>query len=261
MTSDARRTTAPEPLRDDITPFIRLTMLVARTSLRSLTRVRIDGAIATIPRDGPLIIAANHISNADGVLLGGFLTPALGRRIHWLGKREMVEWPVLGAAVRAISVQPVDRSGTDVEAFRLAERILDEGHVLVVFPEGTRSPTGVLAEAKDGLALLALRTGAPILPVGFTGTDRFWPKGTYPHPGGHIGMRVGTAFRVTDFIPAGTDRKTAKRLATEGIMARIAVLLPPSRRGSHAEAAAALAVRESGALPETGAMEGSATSG
>ena len=167
--------TEPEPLRDDITPFIGLTMFVARTSLRSLTRVRLDGALDSIPREGPLIIAGNHISNADGVLLGGFLTPALGRRIHWLGKREMTEWPVLGAAVRAISVQPVDRSGTDVEAFRLAERILDEGHVLVVFPEGTRSPTGVLAEAKDGLALLApapahrsSRSGSP----GRTGSGR-----------------------------------------------------------------------------------------
>jgi 1-acyl-sn-glycerol-3-phosphate acyltransferase len=246
-----------EPLRDDITPFIGLTMLVARTSLRCLTRVRIDGAVEEIPRQGPLIIAANHISNADGVLLGGFLTPALGRRIHWLGKREMTEWPVLGAAVRAIAVQPVDRSGTDVEAFRLAERILDDGHILVVFPEGTRSPTGILAEAKDGLALLAMRSGAPILPIGFSGTDRLWPKGTYPRPGGHISMRVGTAFRVADIVPAGTDRKTAKRLATEGIMARIAALLPVGRRGAYAEAAAAL----SAGSPDEASTGGSPTAG
>jgi 1-acyl-sn-glycerol-3-phosphate acyltransferase len=231
---------APAPLRDDITPFIGATMLVARTSLRCLTRIRLDGALDAIPREGPLIVAANHLSNADGVLLGGWLTPALGRRIHWLGKREMVEWPVLGGAVRAISVHPVDRSGTDVEAFRLAERIVAEGHVLIVFPEGTRSPTGVLGEAKDGLALLAMRTGARILPVGITGTDRFWPKGSYPHPGGHVAMRVGTAFSVADIVPGGTDRRTTKRLATDGIMARIAALLPLEKRGSWAEAAANL---------------------
>ncbi|MFI5226309.1 MAG: lysophospholipid acyltransferase family protein [Candidatus Limnocylindrales bacterium] len=252
MTDQAR---APEPLRDDITPFIGATMLVARTSLRCLTRVRLDGALDAIPRSGPLIVAANHLSNADGVLLGGWLTPALGRRVHWLGKREMVEWPVLGGAVRAISVHPVDRSGTDVEAFRLAERILGEGHVLIVFPEGTRSPSGSLGEAKDGLALLAMRTGARILPVGITGTDRFWPKGSYPHPGGHIFLRVGGSFTVADIVPAGTDRKTAKRLATEGIMGRIAALLPVAKRGAYAEAAAGLA----GGTAGEGAGEGSAT--
>lgn len=245
-------TTAPEPVRDDITPLIAATMLVARTSLRCLTRVRVDGTLDEIPRDGPLVVAANHLSNADGVLLGGWLTPALGRRIHWLGKREMVEWPVLGRVVRSISVHPVDRSGTDVEAFRLAERILAEGHVLIVFPEGTRSLTGNLGEAKDGLALLAMRTGARILPVGITGTDRFWPKGTYPHPGGHIALRVGTSFSVADIVPAGTDRKTTKRLVTEGIMARIAALLPVAKRGAYAEAAIGLAAEPVGDGPSRG---------
>jgi 1-acyl-sn-glycerol-3-phosphate acyltransferase len=143
----------------------------------------------------------------------------------------MVEWPVLGRIARAGSVHPVDRGAADVDAFRLAQRILDEGHVLVVFPEGTRSTTGGLQEAKDGLALLALRSGAPILPVGVSGTDRFWPRGTFPRPGGRVGLRVGEAFRVSDIVPEGVDRKTAKRIATAEIMARIAALLPEGHRG------------------------------
>jgi 1-acyl-sn-glycerol-3-phosphate acyltransferase len=229
-----------EPLPDNLTPFISGTALLARTALRCLTRVRIEGAIDRIPRSGPLIIAGNHISNADGALVGGWLTPALGRRIHWLGKREMVEWPILGRLARAGSVHPVDRASADVEAFRLAERILEEGHVLVVFPEGTRSPTGALQEAKDGLALLALRSGAPILPVGVAGTDRFWPRGRYPRPGGRVVLNVGKAFSLADLLPAGVDRKTAKRLATAAIMARIAALLPVRHRGAYAAAAEAL---------------------
>src|SRR5438874_1625123 len=84
-------------------------------------------------RSGPLIIAANHLSNADGIMVGGWLTPALGRRIHWLGKREFTEFPIVGRMARAGSVHPVDRDTADIEAFRLAQRILDEGHVLVVF--------------------------------------------------------------------------------------------------------------------------------
>jgi 1-acyl-sn-glycerol-3-phosphate acyltransferase len=230
---------AEPPMPDNLTPLITGCALLARTVMRCLTRVRIDGAIDRIPRTGPLIIAVNHISNADGVVVGGWLTPALGRRIHWLGKREMLEWPILGRLVRAGSVHPIDRGGADVEAFRLAERILHEGHVLLVFPEGTRSPTGALQEAKDGLALLALRSGATILPVGVAGTDRFWPKGRYPRPGGHVSMTVGEPFRLADILPAVTDRKTAKRLATSAIMTRIAALLPARHRGAYAEAAAA----------------------
>lgn len=224
-------------LPDHLTPFISGTAFVARTALRCLTRVRVEGELSGIPAEGPLIIAANHLSNADGVLVGGWLTPALGRRIHWLGKREMVEWPLLGRLARAGSIHPVDRGSADVEAFRLAQRILAEGHVLLVFPEGTRSPDGALHEAKDGLALLALRSAAPILPVGISGTDRFWPKGRFLRPGGRIALRVGEAFKLADVLPAGTDRRTAKRLATEAVMTRIAALVDRRHRGVYGDRA------------------------
>jgi 1-acyl-sn-glycerol-3-phosphate acyltransferase len=223
-------------LPDNVTPFIRGVAFFARTVMRCLTRVGVEGPIERIPREGPLIIASNHLSNADGVIVGGWLTPRLGRRIHWLGKREMLEWPILGTMARHGSVHPIDRGGADVEAFRLAQRILDEGHVLVVFPEGTRSTTGGLQEAKDGLALLALRSGAPILPVGVYGTDRFWPRGRIIRPGGRVGMLVGEAFRLSDVVPEGVDRKTAKRLATMEIMTRISALLPERHRGVYAAA-------------------------
>jgi 1-acyl-sn-glycerol-3-phosphate acyltransferase len=245
----------PGRLPGHLTPFIRVTALLARTVLRGLSRIRVEGALDRIPRQGPLIIAANHLSNADGVLVGGWLTPALGRRIHWLGKREMVEWPILGPMARAGSVHPIDRGTADIEAFRLAQRILDEGHVLVIFPEGTRSPTGALQEAKDGLAMLALRTGATILPVGVAGTDRFWPRGRIPRPGGRLTLRVGEPFRLADVLPADVDRRAAKGLATKAIMARIAALLPPRHRGVYADAAAALERGEPAAAPSTGAPQ------
>ncbi len=129
-------------------------------------------------------------------------------------------------------VHPVDRDSADVEAFRLARRILDEGHILFVFPEGTRSRDGALQPARDGVALLALRTGAPIVPIGIGGSNRVWPKGQrFPHPGGHVVIRVGTAFHPADALPPGTDRHAAKALVTAMIMARIAALLPVRQRG------------------------------
>ena len=219
-----------------LTLYIRSIALLARTVVRCLTRVRVDGALDRIPRTGPLIIASNHLSNADGPLVGGWLTPALGRRMHWLGKREFAEHPILGPIARAGSVHPVDRDTADLEAFRLAQRILEAGNVLLVFPEGTRSPTGGLQRPRDGVAMLALRTGAPILPVGLSGTDRFWPRGGRPHLGGRIGLRVGEAFSLREALgPTSRDRRAEKAAATDLIMRRIAALLPERHRGVYAD--------------------------
>lgn len=234
-TSTRRPTVEVDVAASSVTPYLRVLNLTARTVVRSLTRVRIEGRLDHIPREGPLIVASNHLSNADGPVIAGWLTPVLGRRIHWLGKREMYDFPLARLALRPVSIHPVDREGADVEAFRLAERILAAGNVLVLFPEGTRSATGGLQRPRDGLALLALRTGAPILPIGLAGTERLWPRGTFPRVGGRVVLRVGEPFRVGEVLGATAtrDRRTAKRLATEVIMRRIAAVLPPAYRGAY----------------------------
>ncbi len=223
------------PLEDGLTWFIRLTDLTGRTIVGCLTRVRIEGLEPTaLPAGGPLIIASNHLSNADPVIIASWLTPLLGRRIHWLGKQEALDWPLIGWGLAQNGVFGIRRGAADIEAFRLARRVLEEGHVLAVFPEGTRSRTGGLQEAKDGLAILALRTGAPILPVGLAGTDRFWPRGRLlPRPGGEVVLRVGRPFHLPEAGSEG-DRRAAQHAATEEIMRRIALLLPPEHRGVYA---------------------------
>jgi 1-acyl-sn-glycerol-3-phosphate acyltransferase len=241
MTTDAAK---PNPVLeaayriedDGQTTMIRFIALLARVGARLFANVRVEG-IEHIPRTGAVILAVNHISNLDGVITGGFITDALRRRrIHWLGKREMFEWPVVGRLAANGGVHPVDRGTADVEAFRLATRILDAGHVLLVFPEGTRSPTGELQDAKDGAAMLALRTGAQIVPIGLNNTDAVWKKGAklpIPLPRRTVTMRVGEPFRLSEVLPAGADRRTAKTLATRTIMGRIAGLLDPRHRGAY----------------------------
>ena len=224
-----------ELLEGKLTPLIRTVALGARVVSRAVTRVRIEGDLSAIPREGPVILAANHISNADPVIVGAWLTPALGRRIHWLGKKEMFDWPIVGWMARNGGVVPVDRGAADVDAFRLASRVLEAGEVLMVFPEGTRSPTGELQTPKDGLAMLALRTDATIVPIGVSNTDRVWPKGRkIPRLGGHATMRVGEPFKISDVLPPEITRKAAKGLATTLIMRRIAGLLDPRHRGPYA---------------------------
>lgn len=220
-----------------VTPLIRACAFAARLGCSTVTRVRVEGDIDAIPTSGPVILAANHTSNLDPLVLGGWLVPRMPRRIHWLGKRELFDWPVIGWLAANGGVHPVDRDAADVEAFRLARRILDDGQVLLVFPEGTRSPTGALQEARDGVAMLALRTGATIVPLAVSGTDRVWPKGrTLPRPGGRVTLHVGAPIRLGEVIPADADRRTAKAAATEAIMRRIAELLPPRQRGVYARA-------------------------
>jgi 1-acyl-sn-glycerol-3-phosphate acyltransferase len=237
MTAD-QRSAEPRPIVDEITPWMSALALVTRAGLAGLTRVRVEGAIEEIPKDGPVIVAANHASNLDPLVIASCLMPRLGRRLQWLGKKELFSWPIVGWVATNGGVHPVDRSTADVEAYRLAKRILDEGHALLVFPEGTRSHDGALGEARDGVAMLALRTGAPIVPVGIAGSYGVWPRGQkLPHPGGRVVVRVGSPFRLDDELPAGADRKAAKSLATTAIMRRIAALLPPAQRGRYADTA------------------------
>ena len=225
----------PAPIESSITPLISTLTLGGRIFGRAMSRITVEGAIDEIPREGPLILAANHASNLDAVVLGSWLMPKLGRRIHWLGKKELFDWPIVGWTAATWRCPP----GRSRRGRRrgVPPRPADprRGQRPVRLPGGTRSPDGSLQEARDGLAVLALRTGAPIVPLGIAGTHGVWPRGQkVPHPGGHVTVRVGRPFRPADELPEGTDRRTAKGLTTKLIMERIAALLPPSQRGVYA---------------------------
>jgi 1-acyl-sn-glycerol-3-phosphate acyltransferase len=222
-----------DPAEQQITGLIRLFALGARVVARAIARVRVEG-LEHLPTSGPLILAPNHASNADPVVVGAWLTPRLGRRIHWFAKKEVLDWPVLGWIGRAGGVHGIERGAADVEGFRTAMKVLEAGGVLLVFPEGTRSPNGELQEAKDGLATLAIRSGAAILPIGLAGSLRVWPKGSRPHIGHRITMRIGKPFRPADVLEEGIDRRAAKALVTREVMGRIAAQLPASQRGVYA---------------------------
>ena len=234
MSATPRPTT---PIVDDIAPWMAALAGAVRVGLAGVTRVRVEGAIDDIPRTGPVIVAANHSSNLDVPVLGSSLMPKLGRRLQWLGKRELFDWPIIGWIARNGGVHAVERGAADVEAFRIATRILEEGHALFVFPEGTRSHDGRLGDGRDGVAVLALRTGAPIVPVGVSGSYERWPRGQrLPRPGGRVTVRVGPPFRLADVLPPDLDRRAAKTAATDVIMRRIAELLPERQRGAYAVA-------------------------
>ena len=206
----------------------RIAAFVCRLVLRLLASVSVEG-LENVPRSGPLIVVANHLSNTDPPLVVGWLTPAVGRQMHILAKQSIFVGPV-GWFLRSQGVTPVRAGGSDIDAFRAARAILDRGEVLCIFPEGTRSHTGELGQPKPGVAMLATRSGVPILPVGISGTDRFLGRGQrVPRLRSRIVVRVGRPFVLE--VDEALSRRTALEAATDQIMRAIATLIEPRHRG------------------------------
>ena len=113
-----------------------------------------------VPEKGPLIVAANHSRFFDPV----FVSMAVPRRVRWMAKKELFAFPFAGFFY-FLGTFPVDRKGGGRAALRTAVQLLAEGRVLGIFPEGTRRKEGASPEAKSGTAVIAARSGAPVLPV------------------------------------------------------------------------------------------------
>ncbi|MEX0787058.1 MAG: lysophospholipid acyltransferase family protein [Dehalococcoidia bacterium] len=185
-----------------------------------------------VPLEGPLILASNHLNNADPPAIA----LALPRLPTYMAKREMIRWPVLGPAFKWFGAFPVRRGEADLSALRTAGEVVNDGKMLVMFPEGTRSRTGGLTQGHAGTGLIALRTGAPVLPVAITGTEVItWPwLFVKPLSVPHVKVTIGEPFHVP---PVGRINSETAKEATDLIMRRIAALLPPEYRGVYAGAA------------------------
>lgn len=183
-----------------------------------------------VPLEGPLVLASNHVNNVDPPAI----TLAVPRFPMFMAKREMITWPILGPAIRMFGAFPVRRGGADLSAIRAASDVVNEGNMVVMFPEGTRSRTGGLTKGHPGTALIALRTGAPILPVAVTGTETIlWPwLFIKPLSIKHVKVTIGEPFRLP---PVERIDGAAAAEATGVIMRRIAALLPPQHRGVYAD--------------------------
>jgi len=171
-----------------------------------------------VPRSGPVLLVANHSSVIDPPLVGG-MTP---RPVSFLAKAELFEIPLFGGLIRRLNAHPVRREGADPAAMRTALRILESGGTLLVFPEGTRGPEGVLREGKAGAGMLAVLTGAPVVPVYVKGSGRAWPRGHFPRP-----SKVTVAFGPPLRFEGGGDARSKKEsyeAASQAMMAAIARL-------------------------------------
>jgi 1-acyl-sn-glycerol-3-phosphate acyltransferase len=207
--------------------FHRLADFLLRIVLSILLRLDIAG-LENTPPEGPLIVAVNHTSFLDP-LLGMVFIP---RTVFPLGKIELFEKRFVGWIFPAYGVIPIRRGTIDREAITRSLRLLRNGGVLLVAPEGTRSDDGRLQQGRNGSAVLAARTDASILPVAIWGVMDFEAnirrlRRTHAH------MTVGPAFKIKD----GNRRIPRDQLdtVTDEIMFRIAALLPVEHRGVYAD--------------------------
>ena len=177
-----------------------------------------DSGAHHVPRHGAVLLVANHSSVLDPPLVGS-VTP---RTVSYMAKAELFAIPLLGRLIRAVNARPVRRDGGDPAALRMSLRLLQAGHALLVFPEGTRGTEGLLRPAKTGAGMLAVLSGAAVVPVYIRGSGRAWPRGVrLPRP-----VKVRVAFGPPMHFGAdnGAGRKESYAAASREMMAAIARL-------------------------------------
>jgi 1-acyl-sn-glycerol-3-phosphate acyltransferase len=144
---------------------------LSKAIAKSFFHYRVLGAENMI-EEGPCIIAANHCSYLDPPLVG----VAFRRGIHYLARKSLLDWPVLGPIFPQLNVIPVDQKNADRSALMGAIRVVREGGAVLIFPEGTRSPDGRLQAGQPGIGMIAAKTGAPVLPAAITGSYEAFPR-------------------------------------------------------------------------------------
>jgi 1-acyl-sn-glycerol-3-phosphate acyltransferase len=208
--------------------FFRPGATIVGVLVRIFGGARIEG-LEHVPRTGAFVLAANHASLADPPIIGWAVGHRTGRVIHFMAKVEMRSWPVAGWLATQSGVIFVRRGERDRAAQTQALALLRGGSPVGMFPEGTRSTDGRLQPGRPGTAFLALRSGAPILPVGISGTHRLFPRGARFPRRAPMAVRVGPPFDI-GHQPAGRLDRELLADGTNRIMAAIAELLPKAQR-------------------------------
>jgi 1-acyl-sn-glycerol-3-phosphate acyltransferase len=178
------------------------------------------------PKKGPAVVAINHLGDADAVLLGA----SFPYMIEAMGKIELSDHWFVGPVFRAYGIIYVHRGLPDRKALRAALDALAEGRLVLIAPEGRQSVIGGLEEGNEGAAFLAMKSGAPILPVAMTGTENDHIFGNMKRRRrSRVSLHVGKLFYITE----QANRQATLREGTRQIMESLASLLPESYRGNY----------------------------
>ena len=202
------------PVLDTLRPFVRF-------GARIYWRIQLEG-IQHIPTDGPLIIAPNHVTYADPVLV--WLPIHL--RVHFMAWDALFEVPGLSWVIRRLRAFPVQLESADPRSTREAVRLLQTGQAVMIFPEAARSPDGRLQRFRAGAFRLASSLQVPVLPVTILGGHDSWPPGrVLPRPG-----RLSIVYHPVILPPKEPDTRVAARVLGRQVRDAIASRLPAAHQ-------------------------------
>jgi 1-acyl-sn-glycerol-3-phosphate acyltransferase len=185
------------------------------------------GDFNQIPQAGPCILVGNHINFLEVPLVLSHLDNHL---VTGMAKKETWDNPLFYFLFNQWGIIPVDRNQIDREAFRRSTQALSQGKILAICPEGTRSKDGRMLQGKPGVTALAVRSKAPMLPVGFFGYENFW-KNLKHLQRTEFHMAVGQPFQLK--LDDHALSREVRQAVTDEIMYKIAELLPEKYRGHY----------------------------
>jgi 1-acyl-sn-glycerol-3-phosphate acyltransferase len=176
-----------------------------------------------VPKSGPVILAPNHVSYLDPVVVG----ISVSRRVHFMAKKELFRNPLVGWFLHGLQAFPVTRERVDPSTLKRTLSLLAAGQVVLMFPEGTRGDGCTLGPAKPGIAVVAARSGAAVVPVFHWGTERALPRGSRWVRRASLRVRFGPPQR----FPAGSrpDGEAVEAFGRE-LMEAIAALRPAAEQ-------------------------------
>jgi 1-acyl-sn-glycerol-3-phosphate acyltransferase len=190
---------------------------ILEPTLGVLFRPEVEG-LEHVPDEGPAIIASNHLSFSDSI----FMPLVVSRRVTFLAKSEYftgkgIKGRTTATLFRALGQVPVDRSGGKAgeEALTTGLEILDQGELLAIYPEGTRSPDGRLYRGRTGIARLALESGVPVIPVAMVNTDKIQPPGKVLPKIMRVGIKFGEPLNFQRYEGMSQDRFVLRSITDE----------------------------------------------
>ncbi len=202
-------------------PFARLVGWIVRL----WARWEVRGA-ENVPKEGSLLVVANHMHLIDVLILA----VSLGRKATFMAKEELFRSRLQAYMMYSLGTFPVQRGRMDLPAMRKAKQVLDNGGVLIMFPEGKRSDNASLQQGKQGSVTVALRSGAPVLPVGIYGTEKVKGIASVLHRP-RVVVNIGRPFYLLSDNNNNKSTKDKRAEFIDVIMRHIAELLPPEYHG------------------------------
>lgn len=195
--------------------FYRASWSAVTPVVRVLFQMKVEGA-RNVPKKGAAILASNHLSFLDHVVLGA----SVPRQIHFISKDQHFQYPIRKFLFSSWGVIPLRRGEGDQEAFERSLHVLRAGKLFAIYPEGTRSLDGKLHKGHTGVARLALLSGAPVVPVAMMGTFEAFPKGAKVPKLRPCGARFGRLLTFESHA-GGADDRAALRKITDTVMRAI----------------------------------------